>query len=610
MQRARRELVFWGQVWRAAPAAVAAAIALVLLGAVAAYGVMVGSARLVETLVQGGDRAWTWLTVTLICLVAQPAASILIGAASAVNQAGVTARCQDLIARAALAPHGIAHLESPESAARLRGAAEHVRDSMQLDAVSSLWHWLSVRVRGVAALVVVGHWSWIAALLVAAAQIANARTMTRYLETVQGDLLDNVATDGRRAGYLWGLLLGPRSGKEVRLFGLTDWALGRYAAVWSTAQAGVLQRRNHAARPVYGSSVVLTAVTVAALIWLALDARGGGLEVATMVAAAQGVAGLQAFGNLGDTQVQVMRVRSSLLSAHDLGGSLPEPAFAEGAPPGEPQAATVSFEDVTFTYPSRDEPVLRDLDLRIPAGQSVALVGVNGVGKSTLIKLLCGLYPPGCGRVRVDGADPAEDDAARRQVAVIFQDFTRYQLSLQDNVGLPLAARGTDPGIVAETSARALHDAAGDDVLARVGDWDTVLDSGYPGGTDLSGGQWQRVALARAFAAVEAGAGVLVLDEPTAALDVRAEAQIFDRFLEVTRGVTSILVSHRLSSVRHAERIVVLGPGGILQDGSHDELLTAGGPYAEMFRLQAARFAAESAGGTPPEIADEEAARA
>jgi ATP-binding cassette subfamily B protein len=199
---------------------------------------------------------------------------------------------------------------------------------------------------------------------------------------------------------------------------------------------------------------------------------------------------------------------------------------------------------------------------------------VNGAGKSTLIKLLCGLYPPDSGQVRIDGVDPAASEAARRRVAVIFQDFVRYHLPLRDNVGFGAAAAD---GVL----ERALTDAGGAELLGRLDHgWDTVLSPEYTEGTDLSGGQWQRVALARALAAVSGGAGILVLDEPTAALDVRAEAALFDRFLQVTRGV-----------------IVVLGREGegaprILEDGSHEELLAAGGEYAQMFTLQASRFAA------------------
>jgi ATP-binding cassette subfamily B protein len=182
---------------------------------------------------------------------------------------------------------------------------------------------------------------------------------------------------------------------------------------------------------------------------------------------------------------------------------------------------------------------------------------------------------------------------------VIFQEFVRYQLSLKENIAL--GARGAaDTDAVVRT---ALHDAAADDVLDRLGgDWDVVLSGEYSGGTDLSGGQWQRVALARALAAVAGGSGVLVLDEPTAALDVRAEAQLFDRFLEVTRGMTTVLVSHRLSSVRHADRIVVIEDGRIIEDGSHDQLLEHGGRYAGMFTLQASRFASAGGRADEPEV--------
>jgi ATP-binding cassette subfamily B protein len=588
---ARREATFWLEMWRATPAPAAGSLILVLLAAVASYGVMMGSALLVESLVHRDGGAWTWLAITAGSLVVQSLSSIVLEATGAANQAGMTVRAHDLVARAALAPHGVEHLEDPRAAADLRGAAHHIRDSLQLDAVSEVWRWLAIRVRGLAALVVIGHWSWVAAAIVAGAQMLNSRSMMGYLKAVQDDILQQSADEGRRASYVWSLLLTRQAGKEVRLFGLTDWLLGRYAEIWRDAETGILARRTAAVRPVYASSLVLTLATLSALFWLASDVWHGHVSIATMVAAAQGIAGLRAFGNLGDTLVQVTRARSSALAAHRLGGALaPTPDEAVTA---VATACDVRFDNVTFGYPARSTPVFENLSLHIPAGQSVAVVGVNGVGKSTMIKLLCGLYRPNAGTVTVDGRDPGTDNAARRRVAVIFQDFVRYQLSLRDNVAMPLLG-GTRPITEVEAAtARALRDAAAGDILDRFGgDWSTVLDPGYEGGSDLSGGQWQRVALARALTAVEAGAGVLVLDEPTAALDVRAEAEIFSRFLQVTRGVTSILVSHRLSSVRHAERIVVLGSHGVLEDGSHEQLLAAGGLYADMFTLQASRFVA------------------
>jgi ATP-binding cassette subfamily B protein len=260
----------------------------------------------------------------------------------------------------------------------------------------------------------------------------------------------------------------------------------------------------------------------------------------------------------------------------------------------------VRLEGVRFTYRGRERPTLDGVTLDVPPGQSLAIVGENGAGKSTLIKLLCGLYEPDAGSVTLDGVAPA--DAAGR-VGVIFQDFVRYPLPLRENVGFGHLARMADTDAV----ERALADAGGAGILAKLPHgWDTVLSREFEGGADLSGGQWQRVALARALAAIRGGAGLLVLDEPTAALDVRAETELFERFLELTRGVTTILVSHRLSSVRRADRIVVIDGGVVAEDGTHDELMRARGRYAEMFTLQAERFTESSADS----IGEEEVAHA
>jgi ATP-binding cassette subfamily B protein len=215
-------------------------------------------------------------------------------------------------------------------------------------------------------------------------------------------------------------------------------------------------------------------------------------------------------------------------------------------------------------------------------------VGLNGAGKTTLTKLLAGLYQPDRGGVTVDGVDLCELDIEswRRRLAVIFQDFIHYELSVAANVGYGRIDR-FQSGAPADTAARR---AGAHSVVERLPEgWETMLSVRF-GGVELSGGEWQRIALARTFYAVEGGAGVLVLDEPTAHLDVRAEADLFARFLELTAGLTTILITHRLASVRHADRIVLIGDGRIVEDGSHAELIAAGGAYAEMFRMQAERF--------------------
>jgi ABC-type multidrug transport system fused ATPase/permease subunit len=247
----------------------------------------------------------------------------------------------------------------------------------------------------------------------------------------------------------------------------------------------------------------------------------------------------------------------------------------------------IRFVDVHFSYPGQSQPVLAGVNLTIPAGSSLAIVGQNGAGKTTLAKLLCRLYDPQRGRIEVDGVDLRDlpVDAWRARLAAVFQDFIRFELSLRDNIA-PLSLRDSITPLDDAALRAALADAGVAERLAL----DTVLARAYAGGTDLSGGQWQRVALARALCGVRAGAGLVLLDEPTAQLDVRGELEIFGRVLAATRDVTTILVSHRFSTVRQADRICVLEQGRVLELGDHDALMAQGGRYRTMFDLQAARF--------------------
>jgi ABC-type multidrug transport system fused ATPase/permease subunit len=248
---------------------------------------------------------------------------------------------------------------------------------------------------------------------------------------------------------------------------------------------------------------------------------------------------------------------------------------------GEMPAREIRFRDVTFAYDTSTAPVLAGLDLTIPAGSSLAIVGLNGAGKTTLAKLLCRLYDPQGGAIEVDGVDlrDLDLDSWRSRVTAVFQDFIRFDLPLRDNVA---------PAGAPEDAVRTALQEAGAAGLASL---DTILARGYTGGTDLSGGQWQRIALARALCAVRVGAGLVLLDEPTAQLDVRGEAEIFDRILAATRHCTTILISHRFSTVRHADRICVIEHGRVIELGTHDELMERGGRYRTMFDLQAQRFA-------------------
>ncbi|WP_237742915.1 ATP-binding cassette domain-containing protein [Actinopolymorpha alba] len=551
------------------------------------------------------------MILTAGTLVAGP---VLAAAMSALSQT-ISARYlrvfYDLAMDAGTAPHGIAHLEDAAVTGRLQAVISATREWDFTAGVELTWSILRTRLTAVGSFLVLMTWRWWAPFVVAASYVALSQVFTWWVNRQHDNVLDVMGDRRRRASYLRGLLTGAAAAKEVRLFGLAGWLLERYSSTWKGAMALVWRHRHRGLGSLMVAAVCMLGANGLVFALLARDASAGVVSLAAIVTLMQAILALEAFGPLGDEQMafgrctaatwELGRLRTELGLRDIAGPSSTAPAYISDNNPARLStgAATIELRDVTFTYPTRQEPTFSHLSLTVPAGQALAVVGENGVGKSTLIKLICGLYAPDNGTVRIDSGDPSADDTVRRRIAVIFQDFVRYQLSLRRNIGLGSVAHQDDDGIL----SKALNDAGGSELLDRLEHrWDTILSPEYSGGTDLSGGQWQRVALARALTAAAGDAGVIVLDEPTAALDVRAEAALFDRFLEVTGGLTTLLVSHRLSSVRHADRIIVLGhddlgSGRIIEDGTHDELLALGGAYARMFTLQATRFA--TAGGEP-----------
>jgi ATP-binding cassette subfamily B protein len=341
------------------------------------------------------------------------------------------------------------------------------------------------------------------------------------------------------------------------------------------------------------AAVLPTAAIAGALAFVADAALGHRIGLSTTVVVCQAIFSVSSLGAVGDMDEMVSRGVAALPVVLDLERRLRSDEFVwtgDGDAHGRPKDV-IRFEDVSFRYPGREVDVYAGLDLEIAAGRSLAIVGANGAGKTTLVKLLARMYEPTAGRITVDGVDVRDLDAKawQRRIAAIFQDFRHYHLSARDNVafGAPEleGERATDA--LERTARRA---GIADLVAGLDAGWDTPLDRQRTGGTDLSGGQWQRIALARALYAVEGGAGVLVLDEPTAALDVRTESELYERFLDLTAGLTTIVISHRFSTVRRADRIVVLDGGRVVEDGTHDELVALGGRYATMFELQAARY--------------------
>lgn len=454
--------------------------------------------------------------------------------------------------------------------------------------------------------VVLGPWAGLVIGTTAVAtRFGNRGSLSRW-----SAVIGQLSAQRRRLRYVMDSGSSRAIAKEMRLLGILPW-YGARAAREATALFTPLWRERR--RIYYAPFLLLSALALGGatftLIILCNAAASGAVAISSISLAIQAILITMRFGVFfpeSDVQTQYgMMAYDTLREFEQRCAADPaEVASAAIVPVGAPRTA-ITFEDVRFAYPGSDRAILSGLSLRIDAGRSTAIVGLNGAGKTTLVKLLARLYEPTGGRITVDGADLARlnPQAWQRRLAAIFQDFVRYELDAAANIGLGACEHLEN--LTALRSAAASAGAAGI-VGSLPAGLATPLSARYLGGVDLSGGQWQRIALARALFAVGAGASVLILDEPTAQLDVRAEVAFFDRFLELTRGLTSVIISHRFSTVRRADTIAVLADGRIAEQGSHDELVGRGGEYARLFRLQASRFLAEPGawpepGGSAPE---------
>jgi ATP-binding cassette subfamily B protein len=453
--------------------------------------------------------------------------------------------------------------------------------------------WLLTRFVGaIGATLVVARYSVPAAVTAFGFITWQRAILRRHYAKAIATAMTGTTADGRASTYWSDVLATPTGAKELRLYGFRQWAIERFHT-HGAVPVNELSRVLHSAFGLHFTIFALNALAGAVpFLLLARLAVDGELTAPELTAALGGVVAVaRVLGFMGWEAFSIEASVPQLAALDDLDRfSVEERAAAlqRSAYPGD-DVPTVRFEHVSFAYPGTDRAVLRDLDLELVPGQSVAIVGENGAGKTTLLKLLAGFYQPTAGRIVVDGQDLCDLDPTqwRRRLSVIFQDFVRFELSAFENVAL---ADLDHPDARAHADAAAVAAGADELVADMPNGWDTILSRGFAGGVDLSGGQWQRIALARALYGARTGGRVLILDEPTASLDVKAELALFDQLITHADGSTAIVVSHRFSTVRRADRIIVLADGCVAEDGSHASLHAQGGIYARLYDLQAHRF--------------------
>jgi len=581
--RARKEWTFFAVLTRAdATLGVAWWVVLILRGVLPALfaiamGVLVGAVQ------QGSSLAVPLALVGVVFILLQVLAP-LHQAVSANLGDRTAAWLYDRLTLACVRPPGIGHLENPALASDLVVARDFDLGmtgpplSISVDFIAGS---LVTMIGGLACTLLLFGFAWWAPLVLGGAWIAT-HWLLRESAVWRDRNTQEVRSAQRDADYAYRLAVDPGPAKELRVFGLGNWTIARFLdrrTRLHTLQYAATRLRE---RPLAGALIVVLAANIVVFWAIARRAADGTLPFGQAVIFAQLAVGASmiAFGGLNwalDSAAAPVAGVITLEPAMQAAGDLVDGTrSAAGLPKRE-----IRFRDVSFAYPGGGAAVLDHFDLTIPAGSSLAIVGQNGAGKTTLAKLLCRLYDPQHGGIEVDGVDLRDlaVDSWRQRLTAVFQDFVRFERPLRENVA-PLGA----PDDV-------LRSVLADAGAATLASLDTILARGYDGGTDLSGGQWQRVALARALAAVQLGAGVVLLDEPTAQLDVRGEAEIFERILAATRHCTTILISHRFSTVRHVDRICVLEHGRVVELGTHAELMALGGRYHTMFTLQAERFA-------------------
>ena len=575
-------------VFQSSPRGMAALLSLTIASALVPLAIAYVGKRIIDAVV-AHDRhdVIHWVAIELACVAVLAACSQGLSLARQIVGARLGLDINLSILEKAVGLD-LRHFEDPDYYDRLTKARREA-SSRPLSVVTRSFQILqnTVSLLGYAALLL--HFSgWaVAALLLAAvpATVAEMRFSSKAFR-----LRNWRSPESRKLMYLEYVLANDEHAKEVKLYELGPLLLDRYRTLGESFYKDDRDLAIASSRWAYGLSLLATGTFYACYASMAIAAVRGSLSLGDltlgMVAFRQGQQSFQsllgAFGGMYEDNLYMSNLFEFLASKND---NENERAKSNGAKSAEIlEEKGIRFENVGFQYPGREEWALRNIDVFIPAGQSLALVGQNGAGKTTFIKLLTRLYSPTEGRVLLDGKDLRDwnESMLRRRVGVLFQDFAQYQFTARENVGMgSVRDLANDAQIT-----RAVGRGGADEVVAALKEGlQTPLGRWFSGGVELSGGQWQKLALSRAF--MREDADILVLDEPTAALDAEAEHAVFVRFRELTKGKTSIVISHRFPTVKMADRILVIERGHVVEEGTHASLVEKKGRYEQLFSLQA-----------------------
>jgi ATP-binding cassette subfamily B protein len=573
-------------VWSTSPKlTIAFAIGTVIAGLVPGAIAYVGK-QLIDSVLaasKGGDRAEVtkWVIVELSLVAGMATISRVLGILRSLLRAQLGNRVNVMILEKALELE-LPHFEDDEMYDRITRARREA-SSRPLTLETGTFHAIQATLSLASYAALLAAFSPIAVVVLVLAGIPSFLAEAKFA----GDafrLFKWRTPETREQIYLETVLAREDHVKEVKLFGLGRRFLDRYKAIFDRIYEG--DRKLTWRRGLWGLGLGLLSMAAfyGMYLWIALSAVEGVMTIGAMtmyvLVFKQGQSALsQLLGDIGGMYEDNLYL-SALYELLDEKVPARSGALASGSNRGD----GLRFEDVSFTYPGATTPAISGITLHVPAGTKLAIVGDNGSGKTTLVKLLARLYEPNGGRILLDGVDLREWDVEilRRRIGVIFQDFVKYQLTVGENVGSGDDRAYDDRARWAEASDKGLA-APFVDELPKA--YDTQLGKWFKDGRELSGGQWQKIALSRAF--MRKDADILVLDEPTAAMDAEAEVKIFDRFRELTADQIAIVISHRFSTVRMADSIIVLDSGKIIEHGSHTALVALGGRYATLFQLQA-----------------------